>query len=135
MAAPTPTTVTLSNQSGDTALLVSSTYKSSPYVIKSGDSVSFEQNTSLNTFGSAVYAMGKMATWIVVWTANNQVATSVLPAGTRVIWEDVWSTIGPDKAESSYDTGYGWGYKSEVEISSNGDAQTLTATISTVPTN
>ncbi|XP_039038755.1 uncharacterized protein LOC120176397 [Hibiscus syriacus] len=135
MAAPTPTFVGLSNQSGDTALLVSSTYISSPIIIKSGDSVVFEQNTALDTFGSAVYAMGKMATWIVVWTANNQVATSIRPADTLVIWEHVRSTIRPDKAESSYDTRYGWGYKSEVEISWNGDAQTLNATISTVPTN
>ncbi|XP_039034501.1 uncharacterized protein LOC120170648 [Hibiscus syriacus] len=136
MATPTtPTTVTLSNQSGDTAMLVSSTYQGVPNVIKSFQTILFQQNTSLNTFGSAMYAMGNIATWVVVWTANNQVATSILPAGTNVIWEEIWSTIRPDKVESSYTTSYGWEYNSEVQISSNGDAQTLTAKISTIPTN
>ncbi|XP_039019535.1 uncharacterized protein LOC120151055 [Hibiscus syriacus] len=128
MAAPTtPTTVQLVNDSGDTLTLVSSTYGGVSNVIKSGESVVFEQNTSLNTFGSAVYTIGKIAIWIVVWTANNQVATSILPAGTPAIWEDIWNKIQPDRADYSYLSSYGWLYRSQVDIKSDGDAQTLSA--------
>ncbi|XP_039019541.1 uncharacterized protein LOC120151062 [Hibiscus syriacus] len=136
MAAPTATTVVLENQSGDTAILVSSTYEGAPSVIKSGEQpVVFDQNTELNTYGSVMYAIGKIATWIVVWTANNQVATWILPAGTSAVWTDIWNKIQPDNANDSYTTSYGWMYESDAHIKSNGDAQDLTAGISVIPPN
>ncbi|XP_039038754.1 uncharacterized protein LOC120176396 [Hibiscus syriacus] len=133
-SAPVPTTVKLENVCGDTLKLVSSTYEGAPDVIKSGaPPVVFEQDTSINAYGSVVYAVGKIATWVVVWTANNQVTTSILPAGDPVIWEEIWKNIQPDHADDSYPTSYGWGYNSEVDINSSGDAQSLSATITSFP--
>ncbi|XP_039019534.1 uncharacterized protein LOC120151054 [Hibiscus syriacus] len=133
-SAPIPTTIKLENVCGDTLMLVSSTYEGAPGVIKSdAPPVVFEQDTSINAYGSVVYAIGKIATWVVVWTANNQVTTSILPSGTTVIWEEIWQNIQPDHADDSYITSYSWGYNSEVDIKSSGDAQSLNATISSFP--
>ncbi|XP_039034505.1 uncharacterized protein LOC120170656 [Hibiscus syriacus] len=135
MAAPTtPTNVVLDNQSGDTLMLVSSTYEGVPNVIKSGASPSeFPQDTELSVIASVVYAVGNIATWVVVWTANNEVATSVLPPGTPLIWKDIWNKLQRDGAIDSYRTSYGWEYNSTVEIKSDGDAQTLSVIISYDP--
>ncbi|XP_039038747.1 uncharacterized protein LOC120176387 [Hibiscus syriacus] len=137
MAAPTtPTTVTLRNSSGDTAMLVSSTYGGVPKAIQSGgESSEFQQDTSLNSFGSVVYAIGNIATWVVVWTANNQVAISILPAGAPIVWTDIWDKIQRDNAHDSYTTSYGWKYDSAARIESNGDAQVLIASIVALPPN
>ncbi|KAK8561339.1 hypothetical protein V6N13_149483 [Hibiscus sabdariffa] len=130
MAAPISTTVNITNASGDTATLVSSTYENAPNTIKSGESVAFEQDTSLDHVGSVMYAIGKMATWVVLWTVDNQVTTWILPPDTPVIWKYVWNTLQFDPYENSYPTGSGGTYNSNVDISSTGDAQTLNAKIS-----
>ncbi|XP_039038765.1 uncharacterized protein LOC120176408 [Hibiscus syriacus] len=135
MANPsTPTNVVLGSRSGDTLMLVSSTYEGVPNVIKSRASPSeFQLDTELSVIASVVYAIGDIATWVVVWTANDEVATSILPAGTPVVWKDIWSKLKRDGADDSYTNSYGWVYNSAVEIKSDGDSQTLTATISVSP--
>ncbi|XP_039019540.1 uncharacterized protein LOC120151061 [Hibiscus syriacus] len=107
-------------------MLVSSTYEGVPSVIKSGASPSeFPQDTELNVIASVVYAIGNIATLVVVWTVNNEVAASILPAGTSIIWKDIWNKLQRDFSIDSYCTSYGWQYNSTLEIKSDGDAQTL----------
>ncbi|KAK8561336.1 hypothetical protein V6N13_149488 [Hibiscus sabdariffa] len=136
MATPatTTTTVSLTNLSGDTAMLVSTTYESAPAMIRSdAPLVSFQQNLSTNTPGSVMYDIGKLGTWMVSWTADNQVTIQILPAGASVTWKSIWDTLQPNYANITVTMPDGSKYNSKAEISSTGDAQTLNAVILYVP--
>ncbi|KAK8564235.1 hypothetical protein V6N13_005533 [Hibiscus sabdariffa] len=136
MATPatTTTTVSLRNLSGDTAMLVSTTYESAPAMIRSdAPLVSFQQNLSTSTPGSVMYDIGKLGTWMVSWTADNQVTIQILPAGASVTWKSIWDNLQPNYANITVTMPDGAKYNSKAEISSTGDAQILNAVILYIP--
>ncbi|GMJ03484.1 hypothetical protein HRI_004017900 [Hibiscus trionum] len=128
MAFPT-TTARLTNLSGDTAMLVSSTYDTAPKKIRSEKTATFTQNISTNMLGTVVYNIGSIVTWIILWTSDNKVTTWIVPYGQPIFWKNIWDTLEPNNAQYSYTTDYNEIYTSTVDISSTGDAQTLNATI------
>ncbi|KAK8561337.1 hypothetical protein V6N13_149486 [Hibiscus sabdariffa] len=129
MATPVTTTVKLTNFGGATATLASSTYQPAPPTINNGSVLAtFDQKLLTNTPGAVVYGIGNVATWIVSWTADNEVATRILPAGIPVFWTDTWDTLQPKHAEHSVSMA-GVEYVSIADVSSEGGAQTLNAII------
>ncbi|KAK8564236.1 hypothetical protein V6N13_005532 [Hibiscus sabdariffa] len=135
MATPAAaTTVILTNLCGDTASLVSSIYGSAPVTIRTDTlSVSFQQNISTNTPGSLMYDIGKFATWMISWTADNRIAIQIVPAGTAVTWQSIWDTLRPNYVNISATMPDGSKYNSKAEITSTVDAQIVDAEITYSP--
>ncbi|KAK8561343.1 hypothetical protein V6N13_149478 [Hibiscus sabdariffa] len=128
------TTVKLLNLSGDTATLVSSTYGTDLTRIPTGATpVPFKQDISPYTIGAVAYNIGNIVTWIVLWTADNRVATRIVPAGAPVVWKDIGDKLCPDHADDSLTMDDGGTYKSSADLYPSHDGQNLSVTISYAP--